>query len=272
MKHRHNKKRNTAFLFEILIKELTRAIIKENSQDKKMILSLLKENFNKKSTLGKELQLYKSIIDSTNISKSVAEKIVSEVKKQHSLLNQKDVFRKQSAVIKKINKHLPKSIYNNYVPQYTKIASVSQYLNEGLNAKEKVFLEEKVVSFMTLDTSLAEDQNKFSTDKLVYKKFVENFNNLYAENLIEEQKELLSKYITSLDDNGLELKIFLNEEITRLKGALSSLTDSDTYDKKTKKKLNEVFTSMEEFKEKNIDTDMLGSMLKIQNLIHEASK
>ena len=272
MKHRHNKKRNTAFLFEILIKELTRSIIKEDLKNKKIILSLIKENLNKESVLGKELQLYKSIIDSSSVSKNIAEKIVSEVKRRYSLLDQKEVFRKQSAVIKKINKLLPKDIYNNYVPQYKKIASISQYLNENLGAKEKVFLEERVISFMTSETKLAEDKNRYSTDKLVYTKFVENFNDIYGESLIEEQKELLNKYITSLDDNGLEMKIFLNEEIARLKNALVSIAESPSYDEKTKDKLNEVFSSMDNFRQKEINTEMLGSMLKIQNLIHEASK
>ena len=35
MKLKHNKKRNTAFLFEILVRELTLASIKENKDHKK---------------------------------------------------------------------------------------------------------------------------------------------------------------------------------------------------------------------------------------------
>ena len=151
---------------------------------------------------------------------------------------------------------------------------IKDHLNyfKKISKSKKVFLEERVISFMTSETKLAEDKNRYSTDKLVYTKFVENFNDIYGESLIEEQKELLNKYITSLDDNGLEMKIFLNEEIARLKNALVSIAESPSYDEKTKDKLNEVFSSMDNFRQKEINTEMLGSMLKIQNLIHEASK
>ncbi len=35
----------------------------------------------------------------------------------------------------------------------------------------------------------------------------------YGDNLLREQKELLTRYISSVADNGLELKLYLNEEI-----------------------------------------------------------
>ena len=57
---------------------------------------------------------------------------------------------------------------------------------------------------------------------LTYKTFTNKFNESYSETLSEEQKSLLSKYILSFVDNGLELKMFLNEEIGRLKKEVSS--------------------------------------------------
>ena len=41
----HNKKRNTAFLYECLIRELTKAIIKENKEQQRVVKSILKEFF-----------------------------------------------------------------------------------------------------------------------------------------------------------------------------------------------------------------------------------
>ena len=46
-------------------------------------------------------------------------------------------------------------------------------------------------------------------DNLTYKTFVQKFNEKYGASLLEEQKNLLKKYITSFEDDGLELKIFL---------------------------------------------------------------
>ena len=50
-------------------------------------------------------------------------------------------------------------------------------------------------------------------DKLVYEVFVDKFNKKYENELLQEQKQLLSCYISSFADNALGLKVFLNEEI-----------------------------------------------------------
>ena len=45
MKLRHNKKRNTAFLYESLIRELTKAVVQKNDFLKEKIVKMIKENF-----------------------------------------------------------------------------------------------------------------------------------------------------------------------------------------------------------------------------------
>ena len=42
---KHNKKRNTAFLYECLVKELTKAIVQGNNDLKVKITEVIKENF-----------------------------------------------------------------------------------------------------------------------------------------------------------------------------------------------------------------------------------
>ena len=51
---KHNKKRNTAFLYESLIKELTKAIVYRGQEDKKQkILETIKKYFNSNTELKK---------------------------------------------------------------------------------------------------------------------------------------------------------------------------------------------------------------------------
>ena len=45
MKFKHNKKRNTIFIFESLVRELTKSVINKDFSRKKEILSIIKENF-----------------------------------------------------------------------------------------------------------------------------------------------------------------------------------------------------------------------------------
>ena len=61
MKLKHNKKRNTAFLYETLVKELTKAVVEKDSYKKAKILDTIKEFFSKGSLLRKELELYQAI-------------------------------------------------------------------------------------------------------------------------------------------------------------------------------------------------------------------
>ena len=42
---KHNKKRNTAFVYEILVREITQAIIDKSADRKAKIVSLVKEHF-----------------------------------------------------------------------------------------------------------------------------------------------------------------------------------------------------------------------------------
>ena len=45
MKMKHNKKRNTAFLYECLLKELTKTIVRSENKRKDEIISIIKEFF-----------------------------------------------------------------------------------------------------------------------------------------------------------------------------------------------------------------------------------
>ena len=130
MKFKHNKRRNTAFLFETLVRELTKTAIEKNEQKKKKIVSIIKEFFSKEKLLFKELQLYKTLLESGNMTKNKAEKILVESKKQYDRLSKKKIFSEQSKLISEINKSLSQNIYSNFVPQYKDLATIYQIFNE----------------------------------------------------------------------------------------------------------------------------------------------
>ena len=44
MKNRHNKKRNTAFVYEALIKEATAAVLKGEHQQKEKVITVIKKS------------------------------------------------------------------------------------------------------------------------------------------------------------------------------------------------------------------------------------
>ena len=86
-----------------------------------------------------------------------------------------------------------------------------------------------------------------------------------------EQKDLLGKYIASFADNGLELKVYLNEEIGRLKGALlNALTVEEVSSDATMvEKAKQVIAVLEGFRQEPPSQKVIHTVLKIQKLVGE---
>jgi len=269
IRFKHNKKRNTAFLFEALIKELSKCILEKREQDRKKTLSLIKECFGKNSALHKEVKIYNSILNLKDVKKSTAEKILAEAKKEYEKINKEDIFSEQSALIDKINKILTKEVYSNFVSNYRSMATIHQIFNLELSPKKKVLLEENII-----EEAVQAGQKTFSSeipgDKLVIKEFIKSFNATYGD-VLEEQRELLNKYILSFADNGVEFKIYLNEEVARLKTCLkeSLKLKEIKEDHEMASKTNKVLSLLEGFRGKNIDTNMVNKFLQIQSLAKE---
>tara|TARA_R110000824_G_scaffold44620_4_gene129674 strand:+ start:391 stop:1215 length:825 start_codon:yes stop_codon:yes gene_type:complete len=274
MKLKHNKKRNTALIFEALSRELTKAIVNKNFDSKSKIISIIKEHFRKGTTLATELELYKGILQSKNMDSFTAEKVIFESKKQYDGLDKEKIFNEQSNLIRKINKELSTEVFSNFVPNYKNLATLYQIFNSDLPAKNKVLLENEMVGYMSDKQTIREEKKQVPSDKLVMKTFVSNFNEVYSKTLCVEQQELLNKYITSFVDNGIELKLFLNEEIGRLKEAIgaSLVSEGIKSDQPAFEKTKKVLKTIDSFKERRIDTVMVEKILKIQNLVSEITK
>jgi len=269
-KTRHNKKRNTAFLYEALVRELTKCIVSKDEQRKDIIVSMIREHFAKGTLLRKELDLYKALYEAEDLQEKTCEKLIYEVKRCHGLLDQRDIFKEQTALINKINKVLSKSVFSNFVPNYKNLATISQILNPDVSIKHRVLLEGSLAESLSVDSS-KDSAQMAPIDNLVYKTFVSKFNDQYHGKLLEGQEKLLSKYITSFHDNGIELKIFLNEELSRLKAALGeAVKDKElSEDPILSENAAKVLNILNNYKDVEIDTNMIQQVLKIQNLVEE---
>ena len=269
IKMRHNKKRNTAFIYEALISELTKCSLSKNEKKRAAIVSLIKEHFKKGAALNKELAAYSIILESKGLEKDMATRLVAEARRVHSRLDREEVFAKQTKLISEINKEIGKETFNNFVGNYKSMATISQMFSETTPIKKVVLLEQKLIdSISKTDEGLEEVKH---IDNLVYRTFAEKFNEKYTSSLLEEQKNLLGHYIASFADNSVELKLYLNEEISRLKVVVrASSTDEDLVsDSDMKEKINEVVSRLDGYRDTPIDASMIQEVLKIQSLAKE---
>ena len=263
MKLTHNKKRNTAFIYEVLIKTLSVASIKNDEATKSRVIKTLKEFFNKSTDLKKELDIYRSLETVGDHAKDVAEKIIAEAKRQFSGLDRKQIFNTQTRLISEINKTFGKDSWDIFVKNYKSIATISQVLSQNLNPSAQVMLEGKLYQ----QNKTEQVQPAPQVDNLTVQKFVERFNIEYTEKLNEHQKKLLSNYISSYQDNGLNFKMFLYEEIDRLKQVLQESIGASSED--VSNKLGRVVEKIRSYNQQPVNNELLTEVLTIQSLAQE---
>ena len=267
---KHNKKRNTAFLYECLIRELTKAILKEDKVRQTKVKGLLKEFYTKGKALGQELGLYKSLLENKELEQDFSKRLMVETKKDFNRLDRKEVFNEQTVLINRINKALGNKVFSNFVPNYKDIATIGLYFqNSKKKTKKRIMLEDKVVSFLTrLDENRTEMK---PVDQLEFRMFVKRFNETYEHSLLKEQKDLLSNFIVSFSDNGLGLKSFLNDEIGRLKEAVS-LHIVEGSDTPLKENFKKVKTKLDGYARTPINSKIVEEVFYIQDLLAEVER
>ncbi len=268
MKIRYNKKRNTAFVYEALIREATVAVLKKDKVRRDTSVSILKKYFHTTGVLHQDLQCYRSLNENQDIPMEMAEKIIKEVRLQRHTLDLKELYAQQTQLIHEVNKQLSPEVFNNFVVNYKSLATIEQIFSSKTSPINKVLLEGEIAKRMV---SKADSTHIPPVDNVLYKTFVDKFNKKYSNNLLEEQQALLVNYIVSFSDNGLDLKMFLNEEIGRLKSRLQeaiNIADIQA-DPDMIEKTNRVVEKLNQYAQKNITEELLLTVLSTQALVKE---
>jgi|TARA_R110002012_G_scaffold188147_1_gene355240 hypothetical protein len=268
MKIKHNKKRNTAFVYEALVREATVAILKEDVERKEKAVSIIKKHFHSQSILKQDLECYRSLYENQSLDEKTSQKILNEVRMQKHMIDPTGLFKQQTELIHDINKELTPEVFNNFVPNYKALATIDQMFSVKTSPKNRVILEGEIVKGMTI---AVDDTQASAIDNITFRTFVGKFNDKYGDGLLQEQKDLLTRYITSFSDNNLELKIYLNNEISRLKGKLSEAVNVQEIknDKEMIGKTNKILDRLSSFAKETINENVLMTVLKTQSLVEE---
>ena len=79
-KIKHNKKRNTIFLYEALVRELTKATVEKDQDRRQVVLNIVKEHFGQNTLMGREVKYTRT---------SWRQKIQSSIPQKRFYQNQK---------------------------------------------------------------------------------------------------------------------------------------------------------------------------------------
>ena len=280
MKHlKHSKFKNTGVLFELLVRQVASDTL--NNSDSKAI-PLIKKYFAKSTELAKELNLYQTLVKEKFSKEDKANSLIEAVLVAKSQLNQTILSRQKYNLIKEIkNNYVLEDFFKSKVNNYKTLAAVFKLFEYTIadNPVESVNNRYTLVEHITRNevkklTELNEMSAFVKQDKevrlLSYKILVDKFNEKYSD-LNEGQKNLLRQYINSVSE-GIELKEFINKEVSKLQKELKSLS-TKIDDKVVKIKLSEVTNLLNEITSaKAVKDNHVLNMLRYHELIKELKK
>ena len=281
-KIKHSKFKNTGFLFELLVRQITSEVM---SSSKSVAEKLLKEHFNSKQELSKELKLYQYLINEKYNSESKAEQFINTILEARKKIDEKKLTKEKYNLIKEI-----KETYNleefikSPISNYKTLASIYKIFETVINNEEydptdivssRFTIAENIINSsiqnkdVKIKDAVLEEYRKQDDDlrAVSYKLLVESFNNKYS-NLTNDQKGLLREYINNINNTG-KLSEYVSNEITKLVEGLKEV-GSKISDKVTKIKLAETIANIRKIKSvKKIKEQHLSAMMMTYELLKE---
>lgn len=259
-KIKHSKYKNSAFLFELLVRQITSDILADRTS---LAKSILKDSFNIKAELGKEYKLYNLLLSEKYKTEYRADKFIDTIIDSRKKLNENKLKREKYNLIKEIKENFDIGVFFNYpVLKYKEMASVYALFESYCNDKfmpadsfryrttivENMLLDSK--SLLTIDDSkLLETYKKESKDLriLSYNILVNKFNEKYKD-LNDKQKNILKEYIQNLTDNK-KLKSFIVKESKNIIKSIEHLKET-VGDNITNIKLSETINQLKRLEKK----------------------
>jgi len=276
---KHNKVKNTAFLYECLTRQITSDVL--SNVEPSPALAIVKEFFKPTTILGKELVLYKALTSKKLKNENKINYLVDSVLRERTKLNYSELRRGKYNLIKKITEHYElKDFFRTRISNFKDIASVYKLFEIQTNSNP---FEETEIRFVVMENlkdkgtpksekqSVVEKFEKESKDLrlLSYKILVDKFNQKYS-NLNESQRDLLKAYINNIS-NTSTLKDFMSEEITKLKDEILAI-HPNIDDKVVSIKLKECLNVLKKLNKGNVVNEkQLITMMRFYSLLDEVN-
>ena len=279
-KLKHSKIKNTGILFELLTRQITADVLAGKSTKS---VSILKEYFNENTELGKELELYKLLLEKNYASEVKANDLLNVVTKQRQKLSNSNLRREKYNLIKSIKENYNvNDFFHGRIPNYRILASIyNVFQSETTDEKFKpdhivnsrfTVLENitnKKVDEEKIKAKVLSEYNKEDKDLrlLAYQILVDKFNTKYK-TLDESQKSLLKNYINNVSNTN-SLREYVDREVVGIKEELEGHLPK-VNDKITNIKLTEAINQIENLtKGKIVNEKQVLTLMRYYELIKE---
>ena len=279
-KLKHSKVRNTGLLFEFLLRQITADVLNKKNNSK--AAHMIKQRFNERTELGKELALYNILINKKFNNDKKADYFINEVISERKKLNSSVLKREKYNLIKEIKgnydlQNFLSSKVRNY-SAYASIYKLFEYNNispiekteSHFNLVEHVTTSNKTNIESSLSVALPKDED---LRIITYQTLLEKFNSKYSK-LNYPQKSLLRAYINNIS-NVNSLKEYIEKVVPAIKKELKQHSDKLT-DKVVKIKLAEAINSIDKFcgvsRSKLVKDNVVVQTMRYLELLKELKK
>lgn len=282
----HNKKRNTALLYEFLARHAASCLLENKKKEAEKAMKIMSKYFNKNTLISEELGLFKVILQTQVRSESSASSLVNEVCESAKRIDSRLLNSEKSQLIKEINHtfNLGDDFYGYKVKDYPVYASLQMLFNNKrkggklLEGVSRVRLEDGISSFLLEDKSKQKQKTLNESSKPEYNEMLfsimsKKFKEKYGQQLTPVQCKLISSYtLASLDENKTLLEERVYKEVERIKKNLAFVRNKELRgDKDIMNKVNESLKKLSTIPTKNISEEEFIKLLKYSELADEVS-
>ena len=272
---KHSKFKNTGILFELLVRQVASDTLSEDNSE---AVRIIKEYFSNKTQLGKELQLYQTILHEKFNSESKANRFIDAVLSSRKKLNKSKLRREKYNLIKDIKEHYDIEKFTKArVDNYRTLASTyTIFENTSLKPADSVKLRYNLVEAVTgkksnkqIKRQIVSEYAKQDKDMqlLSYQILVDKFNEKYGD-LSPKQKNVLREYINNVSNTN-NLKELISSEVPHIKRTLRNKMRS-IKDPVVRIKLKEVAKQATALGKRNVIKDQeVLSLMRFYELIKE---
>jgi len=274
---KHNKIKNTEFLFECLSRQVTSDIL--NDVKDSPALKIIKEHFKKGSVLNQELELYKALSSKSITEANKIDYLVDSVGKLRKKISNRELRNAKYNIVKAIKEHYDvNQIFKTRIKDYKTVASIYKFfesLSIDVQPLEETNIRFNMIENLTILPTQGKKKNKFESFSkqdadirlLAYKMLVDKFNSKYS-TLTESQRNLLKQYINNISNTN-SFKEYIISEVSKIQKELKSYLPKID-DNVVKIKLKEAIKISDNYKKGQVvkDSQVVG-MMRFYKLIDE---
>lgn len=269
---RHNKKRNSGLLYELLIRKISRSLVEGNNKSASISKLIVKKYFSAGTELHKEYRLINALVNVSVGSESVAASVLSEAREASKKFDSKALKIEKSNLIREINHEFDKDeFYAESVPNYRMYATASSVIGywrseKHLDINTVIDYERKLLEALSQpQTEVKTEEPDPNIDNLVVKVATNKMQKKYESRLNENQAELINLYAVEADLDKARIKIQAIKE-----SAVAGLNDYiSEKDGNLSNKLNLVIEKIQGLETDNVDDGLIARTLEIIELSEE---